>query len=158
MFYLGQGATSHRNLRLDEPLFLSLPLKDANKPVRVTTPDGRPSSQNSALDARGVTFRYEATGQVREFIRWRGRQRYLRCLRRRPADRRIEPDLYRAATRRERSRTSRQRYHGRANPNQIRTLVNRARYGAEIWYPLICSVIGLMFLESFLARKFGRRG
>jgi hypothetical protein len=44
------------------------------------------------------------------------------------------------------------------NPNQVLSLVNRARYGAEIWYPLICSVIGLLFLESLLAQKFGRRG
>src|SRR5207302_203534 len=70
MFYLGQGATSHRNLRLDEPLFLALA----------------------------------------------------------------------------------------HSPDQIRAMVSRARYGAEIWYSLICAVIGLLFVESFLAQKFGRRG
>ena len=64
MFYLGQGATSHRNLRLDEQMFLALPLKDANIAVHVTAPDGRTSTPNSALDARGVTFRYENTGAV----------------------------------------------------------------------------------------------
>ena len=41
LFYLGQGAASHRNVAQEEPLFLALPLADANKPVRVTTPDGR---------------------------------------------------------------------------------------------------------------------
>jgi hypothetical protein len=42
------------------------------------------------------------------------------------------------------------------NPDQIRSMVSRARYGAETWYSLICAVIGMLFLESFLAQKFGR--
>ena len=158
MFYLGQGATSHRNLRLDEPLFLALPLKDANKSVRVTAPDGRATTQNSALDARGVTFRYEGTGRAGIYkvsvagsatqdafaVGLPGGESNLTY----SDPRRAVPEAGMPAS----------ALAVAQNPAQIRSIVNRARYGAEIWYSLICTVIGLMFLESFLAQRFGRRG
>jgi hypothetical protein len=158
MFYLGQGATSHRNLRLDEPLFLSLPMKDANKSVRVTGPDHRVSAQNSALDVRGVTFRYEATGAAGIYkvgvansntsdafaVGLPSGESNLTY-----ADPRQSATLAGIPT---------NALSVAQSPEQIRTMVNRARYGAEIWYSLICAVIGMMFLESFLAQRFGRRG
>ncbi len=62
--YLGEGAVSRRNLKQDEPLFVSLPLSDANKSVRITDPTGQVSSQGSALDARGVTVTYNNTARA----------------------------------------------------------------------------------------------
>lgn len=158
MFYLGQGATSHRNLRLDEPLFLALPLKDANKPVRVTSPDGRSTTQNSVIDSRGVTFRYEATGKSGVYkvgvvgsptadafaVGLPNGESNLAYTDPRQAAPAAGVPINALAVARD--------------PAQIRSMVNRARYGAEIWYSLICAVIGLMFLESFLAQRFGRRG
>lgn len=157
-FYLGQGSTSHRNLRIDEPLFLSLPLKDANKQVRITGPDGRATTQNSSLDARGVTFRYEQTGRAGVYrvnvtgsatqdafaVGLPGGEANLAYAepRRAAAEAGVPANSIVVAT----------------EASRIRTLVDRARYGAEIWYSLICTVIGLMFLESYLARIFGRRG
>jgi hypothetical protein len=158
MFYLGQGATSHRNLRLDEPLFLALPLKDANKPVRVTAPDGRVSTQSSSLDARGVTFRYEATGEAGIYKVGvvgsstsdafavglpTGESNLAYADPRRAAPEAGLPTNVLAVAQ---------------NPAEIRAMVNRARYGAEIWYSLVWAVLGMMFLESFLAQRFGRRG
>ena len=158
MFYLGQGATSHRNLRLDEPLFLSLPLKDANKPVRVTGPDRRVSSQNSALDARGVTFRYEATGSSGIYkVGVMGSNTEDAFAVGLPTG---ESNLTYADPRHAATEAGipANALSVAQSPEQIRTMVNRARYGAEIWYSLICAVIGMMFLESFLAQRFGRRG
>ena len=158
MFYLGQGATSHRNLRLDEPLFLALPLKDAGKPVRVTAPDGRASTQNSALDARGVTFRYEATGKsgiYRVGVAGSGTSDAFAVGLPSGESRLAYAEPSHAVTE---AGVPVNALAVAQNPTQIRTMVNRARYGAEIWYSLICAVIGLLFLESFLAQKFGRRG
>ena len=158
MFYLGQGATSHRNLRLDEPLFLALPLKDANKSVKVTAPDGRATAQNSALDSRGVTFRYEATGRSGVYkVGVAGSSTSDAFAVGLPAG---ESSLTYADPRRAAPEAGLpiNTLAVAQNITQIRTMVNRARYGAEIWYSLICAVIGMMFLESFLAQRFGRRG
>jgi len=158
MFYLGQGATSHRNLRLDEPLFLALPLKDANKPVSVTAPDGRVSTQNSALDARGVTFRYDATGKAGIYkigVAGSGTSDAFGVGLPSGESNLAYSDPRRAVTE---AGVPVNALAVAQSPDQIRSMVSRARYGAEIWYSLICAVIGMLFLESFLAQKFGRRG
>jgi hypothetical protein len=158
MFYLGQGATSHRNLRLDEPLFLALPMRDANKPVRVTAPDGRVSTQNSALDVRGVTFRYDATGKAGTYkvgVTGTGTADAFAVGLAAGESNLAYADPGRAAA--EAGLPTNTLSIAR-NPSLVRSMVNRARYGAEIWYSLICAVIGLLFLESFLAQRFGRRG
>ncbi|HLJ56449.1 MAG TPA: BatA and WFA domain-containing protein [Chthonomonadaceae bacterium] len=158
MFYLGQGATSHRNLKLDEPLFLSLPLKDANKAVRVTAPDSVTSSQSSTLDSRGVTFRYDGTsraGIYRVAVAGSGTSDAFAVGL--PGD---ESNLAYTDPRRAVAEAGvpTNDLAVAQSPEQIRAMVSRARYGAEIWYSMICAVLGMLFLESLLAQKFGRRG
>jgi hypothetical protein len=43
-------------------------------------------------------------------------------------------------------------------PSALQASVARARYGAEIWRPLVWLVIPLLLLETHLAQRFGRRG
>jgi len=45
-----------------------------------------------------------------------------------------------------------------ATPAQLEASVRRSRYGAEVWRPLLWVLIPLLFLESLLAQRFGRRG
>ena len=155
--YLGQGAASHRNLRQDEPLFLSLPLTDANKQVRITDPDGRVHAQNSVLDARGVTFTYADTqraGLYRAAVAESPTQDAFAVSL--PTG---ESDL-RAAD----ANVSVTQAGLPANrltiavPDRLQASIRRSRYGAEFWRPFIFAVIALLFLESFLAQRFGRRG
>ena len=158
MLSLGQGATSHRNLRLDEPLFLSLPIADRDKQVRVTSPDGKTTTLNSGLDARGVTFNFAGTGQSGVYkigvagskttdafaVALSGGESNLAY---------SDPKL--AA---ESAGLPANSVTVVANASQLSNQIHRARFGAEVWYPVICLVICLLFLESFLAQRFGRRG
>ncbi len=158
LFYLGEGAGSHRNLAQEQPLFLSLPLSDANKPVRVTTPDGRVNTQNSELDARGVTFSYGATQQSGVYkIAVQGsatQDAFAVGLPTGESD--LTPtDPAQAATQ---AGIAGNRMTVANTPAQLQFSVAKARYGAEVWRPLIFAVIALLFLESMLAQLFGRRG
>ena len=55
--YLGQGETAHRKLRLDEPMFLSLPLSDfPTNLVRITPLPTARRHRKTVRSARGVTF------------------------------------------------------------------------------------------------------
>lgn len=156
--YLGQGAVSHRNLRQDEPLFLSLPLADANKPVRVTDPDNRTSSQNSVLDARGVTFSYTATGRSGIYsVSVPGtatKDAFAVGLN--TAESNLAP--IDPATAIEQAGFPSRQLTVAKTPAQLRSTVNRARYGVEIWRDFLWILIPLLFLESLLAQLFGRRG
>ncbi|HLK56398.1 MAG TPA: hypothetical protein VKU00_07530, partial [Chthonomonadaceae bacterium] len=156
--YLGQGAVSHRNLQQDDPLFLSLPLTDANKSVRVTDPDNRTVSQNSVLDARGVTFSYASTHRAGLYqVAVVGSQTTDAFAVGLPSS---ESDLAYADPSVSAAQSGVQKDHLTVvnTPAQLRAVVNRNRYGAEIWRWLIGPVIFLLFLESFLAQHFGRRG
>lgn len=156
--YLGEGAVSHRNLRQDEPLFLSLPLTEANKMVRITDPDGKVSSQGSILDARGVTFTYNNTARPGIYgVAVSGtttKDAFAVGLNT------IESNLAAAdplvAVPRAGVPTS--RLTVAASPGQLQSTVNRARYGVEIWRSFLWAIIPLLFLESLLAQVFGRRG
>ncbi len=155
--YLGQGAVAHRNLHQDEPLFLTLPLNQANKPVKVTTPDGKTSTQNSVLDARGVTFNYSATSRSGLYT---------------VSSTAGAPDAFAVSLNTAESNTSMadpadklahtgmpaSRYNIARTSDQIHTIVNRARYGVEVWRTFLWILLPLLFLESLLAQLFGRRG
>src|SRR5262249_11407794 len=153
--YLGQGPTAHRNLRQEEPLFLTLPVPDANKPVRVTAPDGRIATQNSVLDARGVTFTYTDTklaGLYRVAVPGsKAADAFAVGL---PSEESnlapAEPTV--AATQ---AGLPANRLTVARTPEQLQASVRRSRYGAEIWRPLVWIVLPLLFLESLLAQRFG---
>jgi Aerotolerance regulator N-terminal/von Willebrand factor type A domain len=155
--YLGQGAVAHRNLRQDEPVFLTLPLKAANQPVKVTTPEGKAAVQNSVLDARGVTFNYSATSRA---------GLYKVALPDGTSDafavnlNTAESNIAMADPAEKLSKTgiASSRFNIAKSPDQIHSIVNRARYGVEIWRSFLWLLIPMLFLESLLAQRFGRRG
>jgi hypothetical protein len=156
--YLGQGATSRRNLRQDEPLFLTLPLTDANKSVRVKSPDGTTKAQNSTLDARGVTFSYGLTSQAGLYTvavqESKTQDAFAVGL---PAD---ESNLAYADPRQAATQAgvTANKLVVAESPSQLQATVRRSRYGAEMWRSLLWLLIPLLFLESWLAQRFGRRG
>jgi hypothetical protein len=156
--YLGQGAVAHRNLHQDEALFLALPLTDANRSVQVTDPDGKISSLNSVLDARGVTFTYDGTsrsGLYRVAVTGSPtRDAFAVGLNT------LESNLTPAEPLQaiESAGVAAGRTTIAKTPSQLVATVNRARYGVEIWRDFIWAIIPLMFLESLLAQLFGRRG
>lgn len=156
--YLGQGAVSHRNLRQDEPLFLSLPLTDANRSVRIADPDHKVASQNSVLDSRGVTFTYSATSRAGVYT--------VAVPGSNTSDafavglNTAESNLTAGdpATAISASGVPSAKFTVAKSPTQLRTTVNRARYGVEIWRSFIWAIIPLLLMESLLAQLFGRRG
>lgn len=156
--YLGQGPVSHRNLALDEPVFLTLPLSEANRAVRITTPDGRTVSQNSVLEARGVTFTYAATNRSGLYrVSVPGTTTDDAFAVGLPSD---ESDL----TAIDPSATLTQvglpgsRLTVASRVGDLEASVRQSRYGVEVWRPFVFAVLALMFLESLLAQLFGRRG
>jgi hypothetical protein len=156
--YLGQGATAHRNLRLDESLFLSLPLADANKAVKVTAPDGKAKAQNSTLGAQGVTFAYSDTARAGIYRVAVNNSKTIDAFAvGRPAE---EGDLTYAEPV-EAARAAgipAGRFTVASTPAQMEASVNRSRYGTEVWRALIWAILPLLFIESLLAQIWGRRG
>jgi hypothetical protein len=156
--YLGTGPTARHNLKLDEPIFLTLPLPDANKPVRVATPDGRKVSANSQLSAEGVTFRFGVTRQAGlysvEVVGGKTKDAFAVGLPRGESDLAYaDPrEAGRNAGLLEKNLTIAQ------NAEQLLAAVRASRYGAEFWRPFLWAVIALMCVESLLAWRFGRRG
>ena len=156
--YLGQGATSHRNLRLDEPLFLSLPLQDKDRQVQITSPDGKKTTLNTGLAARGVTFNFTGTTRSGLYgVAVAGSKTTDAFAVGLPAGESnlayIDPKES-AIT----AGVPSNAFSVVANAGELSNQVRRARYGAEVWQPLVFLVVGLLFLESLLARLFGRRG
>jgi hypothetical protein len=159
VLYLGAGPNAHRNLRQNEPLFLSLPLSDANKPVRVRKPDGKTVTQNSQLGRDGVTFRFTDTGEAGLYhvtvAGSRTRDAFAVSLPSDESDLSTPSNLSQTITE---AGLSANRLSLARTPAQLRALVQQSRYGAELWRPLILLAIVLLFMESLLAQLFGRRG
>jgi Aerotolerance regulator N-terminal/von Willebrand factor type A domain len=158
LFYLGQGATTQRNIKQEQPIVLALPLGEANKPVRVTTPDGRATTQNSSLGEQGVTFSYGATQQAGVYrVAVQGGKTQDAFAVNLPTE---ESDL--TATDPAQAVTQTGFPGGKlavaTTPAQLQRSVAQARYGSEVWRPLVFAVIVLLFLEGMLAQLFGRRG
>ena len=156
--YLGQGATSPRNVHLGEGLFLTLPLTDANKSVKVTAPDGKSRAQNSTLGAQGVTFSYHATSQAGLYKVSVGGSNTTDAFSVRLATGEsdltpAEPGASAVAAGLPKSSLT-----VASTPTQMLASVNRSRYGVEIWNWLLWAVLPLLFLESLLAQRWGRRG
>ncbi|MCS6777257.1 MAG: hypothetical protein RMJ43_16100, partial [Chloroherpetonaceae bacterium] len=156
--HLGQGSASRRNLKQDEPFFLTFPLSEANKPVLVRTPSGKVETRSSALDVRGVTFTYTGTTQagVYRVSVAGGRSQDAFAVNLTPE----ESDLTSADPEKtaQQSGVAASRFTVVDNPAQIQASVQRSRYGAEVWRGLVWVLIALLFIEAWLARWFGRRG
>ena len=156
--YLGIGPTSSRNLRQNEPFYLALPLSDANKPVRVTNPDGKTDSQNSKLDEGGVSFAYNATVQAGVYrLAVAGSKTTDAFAVGLPSD---ESNLAYADPRASavESGVPNGVLTVANSPSQLQASVRQSRYGTEIWRPFVWAVLALLFCESLLANLFGRRG
>lgn len=156
--YLGQGATAHRNLRLDESMFLSLPLGDANKPVRITSPDGKVTSQNSTLGVDGVVFSYGNTSRagVYHVSVENSKTTDAFAVGRPPDEGNLTySDPVEAA---KAAGVPGGRFTLAATPAQMEAGINRSRYGTEVWRGLLWAILPLLFLESLLAQVWGRRG
>ena len=156
--YLGQGATAHRNLRLDESMFLSLPLADANRSVRITAPNGKTTAQNSTLGAQGVTFSYAATARAGVYrVSVDGSKTTDAFAVGRPPE---EGNLTYAdpVASAQAAGIPPGRFTVASTPAQMEATVNRSRYGTEIWRALLWAILPLLFLESLLAQIWGRRG
>lgn len=156
--HLGQGPASRRNLKQDEPFFLTFSLSEANKPVQVKTPSGRTETRSSTLDARGVTFTYAGTTQsgVYRLSVAGSKVEDAFAVSLLPE----ESDLTYAdpETAARQAGVAAGRLTMVDNPARIQASVQRSRYGAEFWRSLIWLLIVLLFVEAWLARWFGRRG
>ena len=156
--HLAQGAASRRNLKQDEPFLLTLPLKEANKAVRVSPPKSKPVSRRTALENGGVQFAYKDTAQsgIYQLAVEGGSQKDAFAV----TLSETESDLAPADPRAKliASGVSPTKILTTNAVNTISAEVKKSRYGAEIWRPLIWILLPLMFLESLLAQRFGRRG
>ena len=156
--YLGIGPTSSRNLRQNEPFYLTLPLSDANKAVRVERPNGKIDTQNSQMDANGVSFVYNTTGQAGIYklsvVGSKTTDSFAVGL---PTDESnlAAADPHTAALE---AGIPNNVLTVASSSSQLKEAVRLSRYGTELWRPLVWIVLGLLFLESLLANLFGRRG
>ncbi len=156
--HLAQGASSRRNLKQDEPFLLTLPLTEANKAVRVTPPDGKTVSRRTALENGGVQFAFKDTAQSGVYtLAVEGspqKDAFAVTL----ADN--ESDLTYTDPREKLIATGvpPSKIFTTITTNTIAVEVRKSRYGTEIWRTLIWILLGLIFLESLLAQRFGRRG
>jgi hypothetical protein len=156
--YLGEGAVSRRNLKQDEPMFISLPLADANKSVRISDPSGQVSTVNSVLDARGVTVTYNNTARAGIYnIAVSGTNSTdAFSVGLDTTESNLAPaDPAKAVSQ---AGVPADRLTIATSPAQLLSTVNRARYGVEIWRTFLWAIIPLLFIESLLAQVFGRRG
>ncbi|HEV2473392.1 MAG TPA: VWA domain-containing protein, partial [Chthonomonadales bacterium] len=156
--YLGSGPTGSRNLRQGQPFTLYLPVSMANKVFTVRLPDGRSMRQTSVMGAQGasLTFAQTADSGVYHITGPSGA----------PADAfavampETESNLAYADPARSAAAAGvdPRRLTLISSNSPIRASVYRSRYGAELWRPLVLALIPLLFLESLLAQRFGRRG
>jgi hypothetical protein len=155
--HLGEGASAHRNLAAGEPLRISLPIADSGREVRITAPDGSVSVQRSALEASGVTLQFTPpalAGLHRVEVEGsKTRDAFAVAL---PDG---ESDLTAAPPQPAVEQAGLPKGHivVAENPSALQESVARARYGAEIWRPLVWLLIGLLLVETHLAQRFGRR-
>jgi hypothetical protein len=156
--HLAQGAASRRNLAQNEPFLLTLPLNDANKAVKITLPDGKAASRRTALENGGVQFAFKDTAQsgIYKMTVDNSTQRDAFAVGL-PAN---ESDLTPAAPRDKliASGVAANKLLTTDSLARIPDAVRDSRYGTEIWRPLIWILLPLLFLESLLAQRFGRRG
>ncbi len=156
--YLGAGVSSQRNLKQDEGLVLKLPLTDSGKPVQVTLPDGTTSSQNSVLNAQGVTFGFKNTSQTGIYrVQVQGSKTQEGFAVGLPSQESnlTYTDPSQAAAQ---AGVPSNNLAVITNVERLTASVQRSRFGVELWRPLIWLIVPLMLLESFLAQRFGRRG
>ncbi len=155
--YLGTGPASRRTLNQDDTLNLSLPVSDTGKPVKITLPDNSTTSESSVLDARGGTFSYKNTRQAGIYrIDVEGGKTHDAFAVSSPTS---ESNLTYAdpATLAPQSGLAKANLTVANSPTQLQASVQRSRFGAELWRPLLWLLIPMMLLESLLAQRFGRR-
>ncbi len=153
---LSASAEVRHNLALDMPFQLPLPLSAANSQIRITRPDGTVDTRTPVLGTEGAELQYSNT-QMAGVYRVSGGPIHEAFAVALPEQ---ESDLTYVAPNTALSQIGYPLARAAfvTTPEQLSTAVNRSRYGVEIWRLLVEAVIVLLFLESFLAWKFGRRG
>jgi hypothetical protein len=152
--YLASKVFPPRNVDVGRPLVAFLPASDAGKPATVTDPDGKVHPVAVAdRGSRGVVefpntrrpglYVLDAPrgGRVHFVVNTDRKESDLR-----PLD---EPELLALAR-----SLGAEVVH---SWSEYRQLEQRRRYGQEVWPFLLAAVIGLVFLEMFLAQRFARR-
>ncbi len=153
--YLAAGPASLRNLDVGQPIVARFDVRAAGKPVTISTPSGAAVSGNSVLGAQGLVVTLTSTpdsGIYRAHIPGEPDQAF--------AVNSIPPesDLSTALETQVREYTGPVKFQYAHGSEDVETIVRRSRHGTEIWKSLIVAVLPLLFLEAFLAQRFGRRG
>lgn len=157
--YLAEGPTAQRSLRPGQPIAARFDVRAAGRPVRLTLPTGKTTLLRTTLGAEGVTAAFtntERAGLYRLALPGQGTAEAFAV--NVPAG---EGDL--AALDERQVRTA----LGVSGPSRlsfarggedIAAAVRQARRGTEIWRTLVLAALPLLFLESLLAQRWGRRG
>ncbi len=156
---LAAGPNAHRNLHEGEPLRLSLPLSQAGKPVRVLLPSGKSLVQSTVLGPQGVALQFSQTEDAGFYrVVTAGSHTPKVFAVGLPANGSNLQEVRDPAARLSAAGVDTSKITVVHNPQQLASAVQRARYGSEIGRSLAMFAIALLFLESLLARWFGRRG
>ena len=156
---ISSGPDSHRNLNYGEAVTIHLPLADSNRPVQITLPDGRKVTHSSEIGSQGAQVEINDTQQAGIYkaaipgtsftdqiaVSLPGDESNLQAVPN-PAQSLMQlgiPNSHLSVV---------------SNSAELTSSTRKARYGSEIWRPLIWAALLLLALEAFLAQKFGRRG
>ena len=154
--YLAAGPAAQHNIGLGEPISARFDVNEAGKPIRLSRPDGQVEIRKAALGPHGVAFSYGNTWTAGIYRAGTGggdsTQQFAVNL---PAS---ESDLTSADERQIRTALGPIQFQFANSGDRLDALVRRSRRGTEVWRSLIIAVLPLLFLESLLAQRFGRRG
>jgi hypothetical protein len=155
--HAGQGTGTKRNLKLGEPITTILPIADADHNVTLTLPDGKTISQKATTTPQGVTVQFppvETAGIYHLKVDGSSdTDTFAVGLPEDESDLRAQDPTIGAQN----AGISRGVAFVKSS-RELAASIRRSRYGSEIWRPLIWAVVALLFVESMLAQRFGRRG
>lgn len=154
--YLAAGPTAQRNLRLGDALTARFDVKESGKPIRLTLPDGQTILQKTVLGADGVTLTYPETTQAGLYrLGFSGNEVADAFAVQLPSN---EANLLSLDDAQVQAAVGAGKLQFARGGQDIVSTIQRTRRGTEIWRTLVLLVVPLLFLESFLAMRFGRRG
>ena len=154
--YVAAGPASRQNLTVGDPLTARFEVKESGKPIRFSPPEGGTIIRSSALTAQGVMFTYPGlrrAGHYRVSTSDASTQQIFAA--NLPAN---ESNLQSLSDGELRAAVGNIPAQFAASDDRLQLLVHRSRRGSEVWRTLILCALPLLFLESLLAQRFGRRG
>lgn len=151
--YLAAKFDPPRNVDIGRPLLAVLPAALGGKQVELTDPDGKKHKLDVGAEGGRALAHYEATRQPGLYILSLPDQTLVHFV---VNTSRAESDL---------ARLSNEEIANAAKPfeatlvkswDEYRQLEQRRRYGRDFWRPLLWTLLGLLFLELWLAQRIGR--